>query len=177
MKISSRFPAAQKGFTLAEILVVVAIIVVLMTLTVGAMGWVNTKKAEESAKVQVQNLSMHLETYKTDTGQVPPEAKDITLSSNEVYKVLFGDFDNKGEPADGVTVYMEDLDPNLYKGKKGAKLVEKRGSLYLLVDPWGQPYRYRRGFNEDGKNAKNPDYDIWSAGKDGVDGTPDDIIN
>lgn len=178
MKIRLHKRTAVKGFTLAEVLVVVSIIIILMTLTIGGMGYVNTKKAEESANVQVRNLTMHLQSYKTDTGQLPPETKDPGMSSNEIYKVLFGDFENKGRPDDGATVYMEDLDPNISKGKKGAKLIDRQKNAYLIIDPWGQPYRYRRGFNEGGgPNAKNPDFDIWSIGKDGRDGTKDDITN
>jgi len=38
-------------------------------------------------------------------------------------------------------------------------------------DPWGRPYLY----SSPGRN--NPDYDVWSVGPDGVDGTADDIGN
>ncbi len=39
-------------------------------------------------------------------------------------------------------------------------------------DPWGQPYKYAYP----GTKSKKP-FDIWSVGKDGVDGTADDIGN
>ena len=39
-------------------------------------------------------------------------------------------------------------------------------------DPWGRPYQYRY------PGVHNKDrYDIWSKGKDGQDGTADDICN
>ena len=38
-------------------------------------------------------------------------------------------------------------------------------------DPWQQPYQYRR------PSQNNLDYDIWSIGDDGKDGTEDDIAN
>ncbi len=41
-----------------------------------------------------------------------------------------------------------------------------------LKDAWGQPFRYKApGVKNSGR------YDLWSAGKDGVDGTADDICN
>jgi type II secretion system protein G len=40
------------------------------------------------------------------------------------------------------------------------------------LDPWQRPYRYQCP----GKRA-GTDYDLWSAGPDGVDGTEDDIGN
>lgn len=39
-------------------------------------------------------------------------------------------------------------------------------------DPWGQPYKYEYPAKRSKKS-----YDIWSVGKDGVDGTEDDIGN
>jgi hypothetical protein len=32
-----------------------------------------------------------------------------------------------------------------------------------IKDPWGNEYRYRKG-----TNAQNPDFDLWSCGKDGL---------
>ncbi len=41
-----------------------------------------------------------------------------------------------------------------------------------LKDAWGRPLRYRA------PGLKNPKwYDLWSMGKDGVDGTKDDVKN
>jgi general secretion pathway protein G len=39
-------------------------------------------------------------------------------------------------------------------------------------DPWGQPYKYAYPATK----SKKP-FDIWSVGKDGMDGTADDIGN
>jgi general secretion pathway protein G len=40
-------------------------------------------------------------------------------------------------------------------------------------DPWKQPYQYRQPATK----AKGKQYDIWSIGADGKDGTEDDIGN
>jgi general secretion pathway protein G len=42
----------------------------------------------------------------------------------------------------------------------------------IPIDPWKQPYNYRYP----AQKSKEP-YDVWSIGKDGVDGTEDDIGN
>jgi len=39
-------------------------------------------------------------------------------------------------------------------------------------DPWGQPYQYRYPSQKSKKS-----YDLWSLGRDGQDGTEDDIGN
>lgn len=45
-------------------------------------------------------------------------------------------------------------------------------NVHLLLDPWGQPYRYVR------PGARNDyGYDLWSIGPDGEDATADDIGN
>ena len=53
-------------------------------------------------------------------------------------------------------------------------LPEKWTALLESVpkDPWGQEYKYRYP----AQKSKKP-YDIWSVGKDGADGTEDDIGN
>jgi general secretion pathway protein G len=39
------------------------------------------------------------------------------------------------------------------------------------ADPWGNPYKYLA------PGARNRDFDLWSAGPDGADGTDDDVGN
>jgi general secretion pathway protein G len=53
-------------------------------------------------------------------------------------------------------------------------LPEKWTQLLEAVpkDPWGQEYKYRYP----AQKSKKP-YDVYSAGKDGADGTEDDIGN
>jgi general secretion pathway protein G len=53
-------------------------------------------------------------------------------------------------------------------------LPEKWTALLESVpkDPWGQEYKYRYP----AQKSKKP-YDVWSIGKDGADGTEDDIGN
>jgi general secretion pathway protein G len=46
------------------------------------------------------------------------------------------------------------------------------GTKFPILDPWGHPYQYRYP----GTHNKSS-YDLWSIGKDGVDGTDDDIGN
>jgi len=74
-----------------------------------------------------------------------------------------------------VGTYPVSLD-DLYRLPTG--LTEDRwGGPYLdapdrLSDAWGQPYLYQA------PGTKNPKwYDLWSTGKDGVNGTRDDIKN
>lgn len=76
-------------------------------------------------------------------------------------------------------IYLTDLDPTSSKqgwmsssfaGQATPPLPTKTGkNLPTIVDPWGNEYRYRSAFFGTTANAdtQNPDFDLWSAGKDG----------
>jgi general secretion pathway protein G len=74
---ASRRAAAQAGFTLVELLVVLVILVLLASLVaprvVGYLGSSRTK----AAKVQVQSLTTALELYKVDTGRYPSTGEGL----------------------------------------------------------------------------------------------------
>ena len=59
------------GFTLVELLVVIAIITILASLTMAMITFANTKAGRERAKVEIQGLSIGLESYKIDIGDYP----------------------------------------------------------------------------------------------------------
>lgn len=62
--------------------------------------------------------------------------------------------------------YPESLDGLLKKSEdKGPYLKRKP------IDPWKRPYRYKS------QSAHNMDYDLYSLGPDGQEGTSDDITN
>ncbi|MEG0427622.1 MAG: prepilin-type N-terminal cleavage/methylation domain-containing protein [Akkermansia sp.] len=163
----------RQGFTLVEILAVMIIIVILMTFVIGAFSWVETSRREKAASLFVERISTGLQSYKADNGEFPDGDGGFD-SSNAVYQVLFGDFNDDGivdkdKKGTRNTIYVEELNPEQQKGSEA--LVSKVKGKFCLLDPWGEPYRYRIGFeqiNTDGKLGKgqNPDFDFWSLGKD-----------
>jgi general secretion pathway protein G len=72
-----RTSAAQAGFTLVELLVVLVILVLLASLVaprvIGYLGSSRTK----AAKVQIQSLTTALELYKVDTGRYPTTGEGL----------------------------------------------------------------------------------------------------
>ena len=40
------------------------------------------------------------------------------------------------------------------------------GEPSIVIDPWGDPIRYRTGSHPEGPISANPDYDLWSTGGD-----------
>lgn len=176
MKITQR--NGRAAFTLIELMAVITIIVILAGLVVGGLGFVTERQAKEKAKVQIALLSKAIEEYKLDMGKYPGSANDTPAAaniSNELYDRLFYQGyeygDNPARP-DSTTdpkatkIYLADLDPT--STKQGWVTLEtstsaKPKSNQKILDPWGKEYYYRKGIN-----AVNPDFDLWSAGKNGT---------
>ena len=175
--------ANKRAFTLIEMIVVMTIVILLAVLVVGSMGYVQGKQAREKAKAQIALLSKAIEEYRMEMGDYP--GPDNTAADGDVskllYQALFKDGYDYTNPADPPAtwdkarrIYLPELDPRDNKQgwvKKLASDATVPADLEIL-DPWGNPYRYRRG-----TNARNPDFDLWSIGKDGKTQTGDSDIN
>jgi prepilin-type N-terminal cleavage/methylation domain-containing protein len=176
MKTPSR--RGRAAFTLIELMAVITIIVILAGIVVGGMGYVNEKQAREKAKIQIALLSKALEEYKLDNGTYPLTsnfADSGTVSTTPIlFKALYWDSDNDGAGPPGDTdqkIYLPELDP---VNSKQGWTTAPAGSNTKITDPWGQEYRYRTAFRSGtggvltpNANAQNPDFDLWSVGKDG----------
>lgn len=148
------------GFSLIELVVVVAIIVVLAGLTLGAFNFINQKNARAKATVQVKLIEDALEKYNADNKSYPVNADATGERGDEVlYKALYWDgYDARDS---GGTIYLAELDP-VNNTKAGQAWIQGKEAQARIVDPWGNFYRFRTG-----DQAINPDYDLWSAGPDG----------
>ena len=166
----------QAAFTLIELMVVITIIVILAGLVVGGMEYANQRQATEKTKVQIALLSKGIEEYKLDMGAYPGTDNTAIAGdvSEQLYQALFKDgydYTNPTTPPSNWTkatkIYTSDLDPrNNKQGWVTTTTNATPGANLKIVDPWGNNYRYRKG-----TNAQNPDFDLWSVGKDGKTNT------
>lgn len=161
-----------------EILVVIAIIAVLATMTVGGLGFYKKKAAENKTKVFVASVSRALDDYRSDEGSYPDDGADGSDTSSAIlYEVLFGDADGDGEPDEDATIYLDMLNPS----STGSALnVKEDSGDYVLIDGFKNALRYRAP----GEQNPGTEFDLWSAGPDGEtnignsgDDTRDDIKN
>lgn len=171
MKTNSR--NGRAAFTLVELMAVITIIVILAGLVVGGLGYVSEKQASSKAKVQIALLSKAIEEYKLDMGKYPGIDTNTVASgkiSSQLYDKLFyeglefsenpGRADTPTDPK-ATKIYLADLNPTTSKqGWVTTSTTAKAGEP--ILDPWGNQYLYRKG-----TNAMNPDFDLWSMGKDG----------
>jgi general secretion pathway protein G len=163
MKIQTyRRPAA--GFSLIELVAVVAIIVVLAGLTITLVIQLKDRHNIARTKVQEALLENALAGYHLDNGAYPSNADAEGRKGDEVlYKSLY--YDGQEARQSGAVsprIYLAALDPaNNTKG--GEAWMQGSGADARIVDPWGEPYRYRSG---DSPDAVSPDFDLWSCGPD-----------
>lgn len=130
---------AKQAFTLVELLVVMAIIAILISITLGVAGAVGSEGAETQAKGEIAHLQQEIELYRADRGALPPSRSvsgTSTLGAEfyEWFEEKYGDGDGSFDP-----------DDRIYDGTTTGT----SGGFLYPVDPWGQPYVYI-------VNANNP---------------------
>jgi prepilin-type N-terminal cleavage/methylation domain-containing protein len=162
------------AFTLIELMAVITIIAILAGIVIGGMGYVKEKQRRSQAEVQINLLSRAIEEYKMDMGVYPGSAGNTPTDgdiSDELYQALFKDgydYTDSASPSDNwnkaTKIYVPELDPRNSKLGWVKPTTNTTPQTNLkITDPWGNNYLYRTG-----SNAQNPDFDLWSRGKDGM---------
>ena len=185
----------KSAFTLIELMAVITIIVILAGLVVGGLGYVTEKQAKSKALVQIALISKALEAYKLDIGMYPPtttaQKAGNGTSAQSLYISLFYEGYDYGRQASppatwtkkidnvnipkATTIYLPDLDPTTSK-QGWVDSITGTGTKVppastLVKDPYAVEYRYRSARSAAGTantDTQNPDFDLWSCGKDGV---------
>src|SRR6266478_6222597 len=108
---------SEASFTVIELLLVIAIIIILAGLILSTVGYVQKKGARSRAEAEIAAISAALESYKADNGIYPtdsnsteklkanldPDGGDPSKfidASRYLYKTISGDTD--GDPSTGV---------------------------------------------------------------------------
>jgi prepilin-type N-terminal cleavage/methylation domain-containing protein len=179
-----------RGFTLLELLVVIALIAALAGLVLASAGGIMKKIKRDQIRNFMAEIDGGLEDYRVDNAiypMNPPRSGggggggsgggDVAIQGSTVlYKHLSGDFDTDGKVDENETVYVERLDYWSNSERPDRPAPETRrsvpfGDSYAVVDPLGSPVRYLAaplGTTEEHRKErekikqKNPTFDLWS---------------
>ena len=147
----------RSGFTLIEVLVVMAIIAILVGITIGVAAAISDGSAEAKARAEMSQLQIELDLYKADDDGNEYPAMVTRGSFPTISSDLYEWFEEK---------YGED---RVYETTE----VLGTGSGRYPVDPWGRAYIYVH-------NPSTPFiYTLGSLGPDGQwgDGNPNNATN
>lgn len=159
----------QRAFTIIELLVVVAIIIVLAGLILATSGYVQTKGRRSRAEAEIAAMSAALENYKADNGIYPqnddtkdldPVVADQAAYANSnlfLYESLTGDTDYDRQNNGGKSYFA--FKPNQLSPR------DQSANVAFISDPFGNPYGYStaKASAPSGRVGNNPTFDLWSV--------------
>jgi type II secretory pathway pseudopilin PulG len=165
----------EVAFTVIELLIVMAIILVLAGFLLGTSNYVQKKGYRSRAEAEIAAISAALENYKADNGIYPRNNDtnnldpldanaDYKPASSYLYSSLTGDDDDNSTtpaPAGTRNYFGSGLKPTMLGP------VPPGPGTYLR-DPFGNSYGYStaKGAAPTGTVGLNPTFDLWSTAKE-----------
>jgi general secretion pathway protein G len=169
LKRQTKFAAAnvRRGFTLTELLIVMAILVLLVSLVGPRLLGSKAKADINSVKTQIGMFQSSLERYAIDMNRFPSSEQGLAA----LVAVPTAD-SGEGDSAGGEDVELEgDDESSAGSGSNWDGPYIKTETL--PKDPWGNSYRYEFPATHNKINVP----DIWSFGPDGQENTDDDVVS
>jgi general secretion pathway protein G len=154
---------SRRGFTLLELLAVIAIIAVLSGIVIGVGRRASESGKAARAKAELATIGAALETYKRSYGDYPRTDDEARL-----LQALIG----KRGPASDVEIdgrsLLEAVKFTIARPVSPSVLVDPfTDTSAVLVDPWERPYVYV--YKVPAGDWKNPGFVLYSVGPDGSD--------
>ncbi|MDQ8209126.1 prepilin-type N-terminal cleavage/methylation domain-containing protein [Coraliomargarita sp. SDUM461003] len=194
MTVYPRSMAPRRAFTLIELLVTLAIIGILAAILIPTVGKVRERAKIVEATADARSIMTAFKLYYATYGQWPTTNGKIFGSNNPDQS----DWGKDAENSDGETVW--DFITSMFKGGLGydpdgrarnpqkvafAPFPEDKIVDGNIVDPWGNPYKFKLDVDNDGRiprfleaHLDDPEKDqvwvgdtviVWSRGPDGAD--------
>jgi prepilin-type N-terminal cleavage/methylation domain-containing protein len=152
---------SPNGFTLIEMVVVIAVLLVLAALTIGVVGFVIRKSSLTKALNEIHSMEGWCEAYKNDHGVYPQNADTDALdprvhadpgssiyqkASLHLYSCITGDFLPDGAP-DGKPE-GESRTYGTFFPKQLSMAAGSAGTVRFIQDPFGGAYGYSTAGNQ-----------------------------
>jgi type II secretory pathway pseudopilin PulG len=147
---------SKASFTVIEILVVIAIIIILTGLILSTVGYVQKKGARSRAEAEIAAISAALESYKADNG-IYPACPSPTPGAHALYQSLSGDGNDAIGGSTASTGVISSTGKSYMALKNNMLKPIPPNATTRVVDPFGNDY----GYNSPGAN--NPTFDLWSV--------------
>jgi prepilin-type N-terminal cleavage/methylation domain-containing protein len=176
-----------KAFTLVEMLIVLSIIALLASLTLGGYTYAMRSSKRRLTTGTFEAVKSALEDYRTEFGE-HPEPKNIgtmveflpnksydVSGASCLYQALTGDgfdqikdvtagdsqtsgaSDGKTEGAEIQNMVMKEMPQTMWR---------RMGSIFVLIDGFARPFQYIKATSSN--PTVNSTYDLWSYGEDEV---------
>ncbi len=160
----------SRAFTLIEMLAVIAIIMILAGLILAGVNAARNRAHELRARRDVAQLKTAWDTYYADYQGFPDPAQITGNSIEDGYMVTGKD----------VILILRGRENHNNQNPKLISYMDFHQSTDTFNDPWGKRYRISLDTDYDGDvtipgGTLRQSVAAWSAGKDGNDGTSDDI--
>jgi type II secretory pathway pseudopilin PulG len=177
LRFAGDTPGATTAFTLIELLIVIATIIVLAGLVLSTVGYVQKKGARSRAETEIAAMSVACESYKADNGIYPRDNTTNqytdTLDARQnfdatqtvyqnaslyLYDALFGATSGSRTPNAGARSYFT-FKPNQLSPS------DQNQPVVFIRDPFGNSYGYSTANQADPITPKgyNPTFDLWST--------------
>jgi len=157
---SQNHKGSQAGFTLVELIIVIAVIGILASLVLSVAGFIQYKGAVSRAEAEIAALSAALESYKADHGEYPTGS--VNPASTSVNSILVAALMPLDEDANGKKIVPP---PKVYF-EFNKNMLLTNGKTTNAVDPFGEPYGYQYPGNASRSGTNF--FDLWTRanGKD-----------
>jgi type II secretory pathway pseudopilin PulG len=174
---------AGGAFTLIELIVVIAIIIVLAGLILSTVGYVQKKGARARAETEIAAISAACESYKADNGIYPRGNAADPSTGTPPFDTDNLDAKTEGNPANYAAaslllykVLSGDMNANrqIDAGETGKSYFAFKPNMLLpappstanvaaIRDPFGNSYGYSTANQVDPAKGYNPTFDLWST--------------
>lgn len=161
------------AFTIVELLVVLAVIILLAGLILTTASYVQNKGERSRSETEIAAISAALENYKADNGIYPRDlAKNTTdnldartsgnptnyqTASLFLYDSLFGSASSGSRTAaSGAKSYFV-FKPDMLSP------VNQGQNVQYIRDPFGNSYGYSTAYQRNPATGYNPTFDLWST--------------
>jgi len=173
----------RAGFSMAELLVVMAILAILMTLTFSAISIANKSKAKTKTEAQMAVLKAGLEKFKSDHGGYP-QITDEQEGAKLLYAALSGDtnYDGQYDKSDKNLDWLNNGKNSSRRAKSYvpellAGQTSNQGWVdeeFYIIDGFGERIRYEADVNSRQMWNAPTHFDLWSLGTNNLDEEEED---